>query len=211
MSLWRLTWGGAIYGDTWQNTVHLNMGADATPGTSVQIMSDFAADVKKWFAAMTFISAANLSWLKFNQIDPATGRYTSQTDTNELTWTPVYGGATSVQVPPQVSLCVSLHTAVKRGPAARGRIFTVPPNIQLDSNGHLAAAARTTYGNACATLIRDLNNAPGIDGTTSNPQVVVLGKGGQTRPVTAVSIGSVVDTQRRRRSALKEVYTTVNI
>ena len=53
--------------------------------------------------------------------------------------------------------------------------------------------------------------AVGADDDRAGATVVVLGGNGSMRNVQRIAIGSVPDTQRRRRNALKETYHTLEV
>ena len=215
MAIYRMTFGGGLFTDIWQCTLHMQSQASLTPDLlenpdSSPVLEDLKADCSKFFTALGVSRAATLTKVSINEIDPITRRYVSETMSYEREFAPVRGPGTQL-LPAQLSTALTLETGVRRGLAARGRIFLPPINVQLGDSGHIETAARSGIATAGATFIRDLNNWPGLDLGVNNLRVVVLGRDGSTRAVTGVSVGSVVDTQRRRRSALKEVYTTVPI
>ena len=109
-------------------------------------------------------------------------------------------------------MCVSLLTDAKRGMASRGRFYPPPTAVcaQVDyQTGQVRKSSLDPMLEATAQLIRDLNNWPAIDGAGAT--VVVLGGNGSMRNVQKIAIGSVPDTQRRRRNALKETYHTIDV
>lgn len=206
MAVWRLSFGGPLYQDVWQCNLHM-VGSAPPVGAVMDAMLDaVTADVTKWYLAAGFTSNSLLSWVKLNEINPLTGAYVSQTDTHERVFAGQRGtgGAGAV---PQLSLCVSLLTGQRRGAAARGRFYPPPlGGFGILTDGQVGSATREAVATGAQKLIRDLNNWQGID-LPGALDVCVLGKGGVTRTVTSVAVGSVIDTQRRRRNKLKEVYT----
>lgn len=217
MPVFRVSFGGPLYSDVWNCNLHLassnNDGAifDPTGTTQSKWMMDVVGDIQKWWAASGCASSAKLAYVKANQIDPITGQYTSKTRTNLYEFPTPIAGPASGNGMPQLSLCISLLTDIKRGPAARGRFY--PPSLGaygVDTNGQVNSSTRDSQAAAGAQLIRDLSNWPGID-INGSLEVVVLGKGGATQKVTSVAVGSVMDTQRRRRSKLRETYSTVKV
>lgn len=210
MACYSVTFGGELYGDIWQCGLH--MLGDAGGITSVPydtILADIKTDVTTWFTAIGVTSAAKLNRVSFNEIDPLTKKYVSATNSYELSFTGIPGTVSS-NLHPQISLCNSLLTGAKRGIAARGRIYP-PPTVQVNqvgNDGQLASGARLAMATATKNLVANLNNWPGLNLPTV-PEVVILGYDGSMRKVTSVSVGSIPDTQRRRRNALKETYTEV--
>ena len=176
--------------------------------TADAALNDLVQDLSTWMRASQSASSAALAWVKFNEIDPVSRRYKSATETHErILTTPVKGGVEGAGMPQQ-TLCVSLLTGAKRGLASRGRFYPPATVLSLGADGTVGDSAVTRVAQAARTLITNLNNWPGTD-TPLGGQVVVLGGNGTTRPVTAVSVGNVMDTQRRRRNKLRESYTTL--
>ena len=205
MAVFRLDFGGPLYADIWQCTLHME--GTGMP-TADAALDDLVKDLSTWMRASQSASSAALGWVKFNEIDPISRRYKSATETHErLLTTPVRGSVEGNGMPQQ-TLCVSLLTGAKRGLASRGRFYPPATVLSLGADGTVGPQGVTNVAQAARTLIINLNNWPGTD-TPMGGQVVVLGGNGTTRPVTAVSVGNVMDTQRRRRNKLRESYTTL--
>ena len=205
MAVYRLDFGGPLYADIWQCTLHME---GAGMPTADAALDDLVKDLSTWMAASNSASSASLAWVKFNEIDPLTRRYKSSTETHErILTTPVKGRVEGFGMPQQ-TLCISLLTGAKRGLASRGRFYPPATIASLGADGTVNPNAVQATAAAARTLITNLNNWPGTD-TPMGGSVVVLGGNGVTRPVTAVSVGNVMDTQRRRRSKLRESYTTL--
>ena len=205
MAIFRLDFGGPLYADIWQCTLHME--GTGMP-TADAALDDLVKDLSTWMAASRSANTASLAWVKFNEIDPVSRRYKSATETYErILTTPVRGGVEGAGMPQQ-TLCVSLLTGAKRGLASRGRFYPPATIASLGADGTVNPNSVTGVATAARTLITNLNNWPGTD-TPLGGQVVVLGGNGTTRPVTAVSVGNVMDTQRRRRNKLRESYTTL--
>ena len=205
MAVFRLDFGGPLYSDIWQCTLHME---GAGMPTADAALDDLVKDLSTWMAASNSASSASLAWVKFNEIDPISRRYKSATETHErILTTPVRGRVEGAGMPQQ-TLCISLLTGAKRGLASRGRFYPPATVASLGADGTVHPNAVNSTAQAARTLINSLNNWPGTD-TPFNGQVVVLGGNGTTRNVTAVSVGNVMDTQRRRRNKLRESYTTL--
>jgi hypothetical protein len=117
----------------------------------------------------------------------------------------VQGGGQALRYPSQVSLAVSLMTET-RGAGGRGRFYLPAPSGALLSNtGRMAVADRDAVAGSVKTLLDNLNDQPGLEGNA--PRVVVASSKGMNSTVTAVRVGDVFDTIRRRRNGLGEVYT----
>ena len=205
LAVYRLDFGGPLYADIWQCTLHMQ---GVGMPTADAALDDLVKDLSTWMAASQSSSAASLGWVKFNEIDPVSRRYRSATETHERILTTPVRGTVEGNGLPQQTLCVSLLTGAKRGLASRGRFYPPATVLSLSSDGTVSKTGVNSVATAARTLITNLNQWPGTD-TPIGGQVVVLGGNGVTRPVTAVSVGNVMDTQRRRRSKLRESYTTI--
>ena len=205
MAVFRLDFGGPLYMDIWQCTLHME--GSGMP-TAAAALDDLVKDLSTWMAASNSASSAALAWVKFNEIDAVTRRYKSATETHERILTTPVRGRVEGNGMPQQTLCISLLTGAKRGLASRGRFYPPATIAALDPDGTVTRNTVQAVATAARTLITNLNNWPGTD-TPLGGQVVVLGGNGTTRPVTAVSVGNVMDTQRRRRNKLRERYTTL--
>ena len=205
MAVYRLDFGGPLYADIWQCTLHME---GAGMPTADAALDDLVTDLSTWMAASRSASSAALGWVKFNEIDPVSRRYKSATETYERILTTPVKGAVEGNGMPQQTLCISLLTGAKRGLASRGRFYPPATIASLGADGTVNQNTVDAVAQAARTLINSLNNWPGTD-TPFNGQVVVLGGNGTTRNVTAVSVGNVMDTQRRRRNKLRESYTTL--
>lgn len=207
MGVINLSFGGRLYADIWQCTLHLGDGGAAANVTlGDDTLQAMKAALVKWFGAQNISAATTLYWLKANAIDPVSRKYLNETGSVGLDWSAAPTASTSsTNVPPQLTICASLLTEATRGLAARGRFYPPPTSVTLSATGMIESGTRDTLVGAHQTLIRDLNALPGA--VIGPYDVVVLGRGGVTRPVQRVRVGSVVDTQRRRRSALQEIYT----
>jgi hypothetical protein len=121
--------------------------------------------------------------------------------------TAVTGG--SPNIVPASSVVVSLRTSETLGRANRGRLYL--PYCAM-SQGVAAATATVTTTNTLATagktFIQAVNTTLGI--TSPGTEIVIASKAGTglNKVPASVRVGSVNDTQRRRRNRLVEVYST---
>lgn len=114
------------------------------------------------------------------------------------------GADSNGTLPTQCAICISLQTSLA-GSRNRGRFYLPPPGVQsLTTAGRLDSGALTGLSNGLTAWKNSLIG----DGFT----LVVLSRseGAQT-VVTNLRIGNVIDTQRRRRNGLSEVYTSVAV
>lgn len=120
---------------------------------------------------------------------------------------PIVGGNLSAPLPPQISLVASLRTDQPRGDATHGRMYLPGINFGVDSDARITAANRTAVAGTFKSFIDGCNSF--IDGQGLRVLVASAKGTGQDRQVTKLMIGDLYDTQRRRRNAFTEQYTTV--
>lgn len=132
----------------------------------------------------------------------------------------VAGGQGGVPFPPQITLAATLTSDFQRGLASKGRMYIPGVISGIDSQtGKLGGAFTNTLNTGMKTML------DGINADADIPYVVVLAskghktatldvngqpvyENGRQAEVTGCRIGSVYDTQRRRRNGLTETYDT---
>lgn len=128
-----------------------------------------------------------------------------------LNITPVTGGSTStLRYPLSVALCVSLETQ-RSGPKGKGRFYLPFPARALDAATYrLATATATEIATAAGAFVQAVDNT--VDSSAGpNAVVSVVSSYGFVSGVTAVKVGTVPDTQRRRRGDMDEGYVRVAV
>lgn len=115
---------------------------------------------------------------------------------------PVNRPGTSVAdcLPFQVTPVVSLRsdTATKRG---RGRFYFPSLAVDAQAGGTLVGAVQTDLADAAQAMLLQLQ--------TAGLQPVLLSRDTMTqRDVVSIDVGSIIDTQRRRRNQLTETRTS---
>lgn len=129
-----------------------------------------------------------------------------RTGTNTLL-VPDPGPSGSDQLPPQSSTVVTLLTG---GPGAsrRGRMYFPPYNVDaLDTNGQLVAGAVSELAAGMANFFADINQ----DASMGVTVFVASDALQQLTAVNAVRVGTVVDSQRRRRNTVPEAFVQVAV
>lgn len=137
------------------------------------------------------------------------GRYIDNMDSVFYDWaTPLRGTGSTIH-PPQVSVVASLTTGTRRGNATHGRMYLPLTAIPVDKDDFtISASNRQATANAVVGLLNDsLNNIADI---SLDPVVMSNIGSGTTRTITTVAVGSIPDTQRRRRNRFTEEYTIVS-
>ena len=163
-----------------------------------------------WSAMGTKIAIGTaLSSVKVAPVD-RDGRYIDNMDSVIYDWeTPLAGRASTNTHPPQVSVVASLTTGTRRGNATHGRMYLPLTAVRLfNEDFTINAPDRQEIAGAVVGLLDDSLTA--LADVSLDP-VVMSNKGeGTTRTITTVAVGSIADTQRRRRNRFTEEYTIIS-
>lgn len=113
------------------------------------------------------------------------------------------GADTGESLPPQVALAVTLRTALATR-AGRGRIYLPPFAVSQVVNSRMNATNKGTT----LTAVKGMFDTLISDGHTP----VLYGRTAHTvTPITTLALGDVFDTQRRRRDAYAETFTSTAV
>lgn len=203
-------WGGA---EIWSCGLRLrHLGGDAldplrqetidTLETVAGIVQDYVTDADAGFS-----NGVSLAWVKLDAIRATTGQYAFPDNPNTFELeAPVPG--TIPPYPPQVSYCVTMRGVYKRGPAARGRWFVPVGQAGVGADGRMNEATALGFADAAGTFLRalaEIDSGAGPDAWA--PWLFGDGiSGSRESVISAVQVGRVYDTQRRRRNSLAEEY-----
>lgn len=212
-----LAWGGTLHGAEEHATglrFVKNAGSEIEESHAQTFMAHAATALETYVMSAGLAQGYKIEWIKFNEIGPE-GRYANATGTNRLDLaTPIAGTSTTAH-PPQIACAVTLLTDAQRGMANKGRFYQGGLGLNgfaIDpATGTISQAAAETFRNRVQTLLNTLNDNPGLDAQFGGLDVHVVSKGGLAGPgvarkVTAVKVGRVLDTQRRRRGNIAESY-----
>lgn len=137
------------------------------------------------------------------------GRYIDNMDSVIYDLETPLDGSTGSAHPPQVSVVASLTTGTRRGNATHGRMYLPLTAIAINSDDFtIDTTNRQLIANAVKGLLNDSIGA--IADVTLDPVVMSNIGSGTTRTITTVAVGSIPDTQRRRRNRFTEEYTIVS-
>lgn len=136
--------------------------------------------------------------------------------------TAIAGANSTITYPPQIALVASLENAGARGLAAKGRMYLPGVSLSLQTNGTLTSANALAIANNLKTFLDAVNAA-----APTGEDVILASQGNRVKdedgkyvpvPGTAVNavvnrvrVGSVYDTQRRRRNAMVETYQSATL
>jgi len=115
--------------------------------------------------------------------------------------------------PPQVALVATLVADNGIGNGGKGRMFIPGLTSGVDTTGHIPTGTANTVAAGIATFLGNVGasfDAPGLPINAAKTSVAT-GTLAINRVLTSVKVGNVYDTQRRRRNALAEVYSTDTI
>lgn len=120
------------------------------------------------------------------------------------------GGAGSLKLPTQSAIVVSLRTNTPGG-RGRGRLYWPATGVVLGTDGRISSPTPTAIAADMKTYLLAIRNAL----ATTNPLIgfdlaVRSQASRQTPLVVRLQVGDVVDTQRRRRDAYIESYSSVS-
>lgn len=216
-----VTFGGSIgtagtSPEVWQCGLHFAYPTSVlVPGVPTEGQ---LGDLYDAFAAYLVLTANGIGegvvllWAKAAGLDLA-GDYTTDPVIYEA-GTPAAGITAVGGVPPQVAVAVTLWSGQTLGRANYGRYYlpwvcrSVSPSTGAMSgtaNQEMADAAADFIG-AANTLAADWSGTD--DAVVSNMSAVGAGT---TKVVSSVRVGSVKDTQRRRRNRIVEAYATSGV
>ena len=156
----------------------------------------------------TIARGTRLNSVKVAPVDED-GRYIDNMDSVIYDWETPLAGTGSTAHPPQVSVVASLTTGTRRGNATHGRMYLPLTAISMSSTDFtIPVAARQVVAQAVVGLLDDSLST--IQDISLDPVVMSNIGSGTTRTITTVAVGSIADTQRRRRNRFTEEYTIVS-
>lgn len=152
-------------------------------------------------SAHAFSSSVQLAFVKANRIGPD-GKYADPvSNTHEFTGT-LPQGAQTPNMPYQVSVVASLR-GPGRGPGTHGRMYLPSQSLVVEADGSLEGDIPPSCANAVVSLFTAVNgDSPGL-------LPALFAQKGEVGQILNVLVGSIPDTQRRRRNALVEDYYSV--
>lgn len=124
----------------------------------------------------------------------------------------VVGAGGNSLLPLQNSIVISTRTQ-QVGRRGRGRMFVPAMDtgaLASASDPSVSSTARTTFSGTTATMLGALQWSAGT-GTAQVKPIVTGSPWTDYAVITQVRIGSIVDTQRRRRNSLPEIVTSANV
>lgn len=191
--------------DVWQCNVNISP-LSLTDAFCDAYLAAIQAGLKTWFTGGTNLmsNVADLRFVKCNLIG-TDGKYTNPTVTHRFDYTSIGVGPTVPNMPATNTLAFGWSTALMRGPGSKGRIY--PPFAAASA---LAGGSVATSGNiaSAVTSAKALLTVLASSSTTAAVPIVASGVNAALTPITGVRIGNLIDSQRRRRNAINETYSS---
>lgn len=139
------------------------------------------------------------------------GKYDGSDVIQSFPTTAVAGGSNGNPLPPQCALVATLVAGSGKGLAGKGRMYLPGVRHVIDGGGKISSGSTQAIATNLAAFFNTLNGSFDIGGEVVNASrgsAKFLGAGARNVPVNGVRVGNVYDTQRRRRNALGEQYST---
>jgi hypothetical protein len=127
--------------------------------------------------------------------------------------TAIEGAHTGNGNPPQISVVATLVAGSGVGNGGKGRMYLPGVGTGIDTTGHIATSDANAIAAALSTFFANVNASFDNPGLAINAAKTapVTGFLAINRELTSVRVGNVFDTQRRRRNALAESYSSDTI
>lgn len=146
-----------------------------------------------------YAPATTVDTLIVDQLAPGTGKNTAQ----RVGTLDIPGAAADTQLPPQLAIVVSHRTTVPTR-AGRGRVYLPATVLGTCVDGELTTTNTAVISNCMVHLHRTINAG-------GNTTVVYHRSTDSADAIVSVDVGTIFDTQFRRRDKLIEVRSSVLI
>jgi hypothetical protein len=124
------------------------------------------------------------------------------------------GGSAAAGLPPQISAVATLATLKQRGRGSKGRMYLPGVAYPVGGDGKMTTLQATTIANQMKIFLDAVNASPAVPGVVVLNSAEVAGvpyKAPEVNRVASVKVGTVYDTQRRRRNQLVEQYSSATL
>jgi len=202
--------GGLPSGEVW--SCGLRTTSPLTPGAGDNIAAIASGCVTPW---TTFFTTSNVAAGANTTFTTVTARVISPAGVTTAIGVASPGSAVvglgANALPNQIARCFTLQTG-RAGRSGRGRIYVPALGAVLGSTGLISSTFSLNCAQALATAIISMNSA--IQAQTNVAvfigvqSQVILDNGAR---VLSVRVGNVLDTQRRRRDAMTEAYSSATV
>jgi len=207
-------------GEEWQTGFYYGF-ADQDAPTPTQAFVDAVRDA--WIPIWTsntgpYCYAYHFTGVKAVLLEK-NGKYGSNEPVESFPTSTQAGGYPGAPLPPQCALVATLIGGSGKGLGGKGRMYLPGVSQGIDTTGHLSATVTQRIATDLAAFFNTLDsniNAPGhVINVSRGHKVDLLGvvsyDNARNVKVNGVRVGNVYDTQRRRRNALAEVYSSATV
>jgi len=191
-----------------------NGGDEGTAPTEAEAQAIYDAFKAIWIvAANGFSSNFRFTGVKVSHVstdgtaDPSLTRYYYGA-------TAVAGGYTTNANPAQITAVATLQTVKLRGRGSKGRMYLPGVGFSVGADGKITSTQATTIANQMKIFLDGVNASTAVPGVVIVNSAEVTGvpfKAAEMNRVSAVRVGTVYDTQRRRRNKLVETYVNATL
>jgi hypothetical protein len=118
-------------------------------------------------------------------------------------------GSTAIRLPLQSAVVISIRTNTP-GASGRGRLYWPATGQQLGTDAKTSTPSAASMATDAKTYLMGIRSALAAAFPTIGFDLAVRSKATHTTPhAVRLQVGNVIDTQRRRRDALIESYSSV--
>jgi hypothetical protein len=197
--------------EEWQTGFYMGLaeGAAAVPN---QGFADAVRDA--WLTLWTAPVNGFASAYRFNQVKAVRlgtdGKYDGSDIVTSTPASATAGGGSGSPLPPQCALVATLIAGSGKGLAGKGRMYLPGLRVPIDSSGGITTTAAQTTADFMAAFLNTVNgsfDAPGVVINASKGGKAALYTNPRNVPVNGVRVGTIYDTQRRRRNGMAELYS----
>lgn len=208
-----VTMSGAMFngGEEWQTGFYMGQ-AEGAAAVPTQQFADAVRDA--WTTFFTYAGIVSNKYT-FTQVKCARlgtdGKYDGSDIAISNPATAQVGNYAGQVMPPQIALVATLVAGSGKGLAGKGRMYLPGVSAGIDDTGHIASGTTQAIATQLAAFFNSINasmDAPGQAINASKGHKKLLGVGARNVPINGIRVGNVFDTQRRRRNALAETYST---
>lgn len=199
-------------GEEWQTGFYLG-NAETDAGVPSQQFADLVRTSWQTFFTATANQVSNsftFTGVKLARLSK-NGLYDGSAVAESFPTGQVNGPYAGSPMPAQVTLVATLIGGSGKGLAGKGRMYLPGISSPLSADGHLLQSQCQNIATNLAAFFNGLDasiDRPGHVINVSRGHKKLLGVGARNVSVNGVRVGNVYDTQRRRRNALAETYST---
>lgn len=196
----RVACSGTMTGnEVWANIWHVITADDAADPVATATMDSIAAEFEAFYTALA------PHWANVTVLDQIVITPLAPSTTPPRSYSPTVTGTGGTDIMPgQDAIVLSLRTPLNTK-SGRGRIFLAgfQEGITADTSARITSTLRDLIGNEAVALNAALDAIVPAVGIAVYSRLLDDANG-----VTSFRVGTIIDTQRRRRNAISEQYVS---